>query len=163
MSSTTSTMPTAGDSAPDFTGTTGAGDTLSLADYRGRWVLLYFYPKDNTPGCTKQACNLRDNYERLEEEGVAVIGVSGDDEVSHERFSSTYDLPFPLVADPDHEILQRYGVWGEKNFYGKKSMGIKRTTFLIDPEGTVRHVFKRPKTGEHAEEVLAKRDALTSS
>jgi peroxiredoxin Q/BCP len=156
-------MPAPGDQAPDFTGTTSSGDSLSLSDYRGRWTLLYFYPKDDTPGCTKQACNLRDNFERLEEEGIAVIGVSGDDEASHERFASKYDLPFPLVADPDHEILTRYGVWGEKNFYGKKRMGIKRTTFLIDPEGVIRHVFKRPKTGEHAEEVLAKREALASA
>jgi len=158
-----STMPSAGDPAPDFTAPTGSGESISLSDYRGQWVLLYFYPKDNTPGCTKQACNLRDNFGMLEQEGVAVIGVSGDDEASHERFSEKYDLPFPLVADPEHEILKRYGAWGEKNFYGKKSMGIKRTTFLIDPEGTVRHVFKRPKTGQHAEEVLEKRDALTAA
>ena len=157
-----STMPSAGDPAPDFTAPTGSGETITLSDYRGRWVLLYFYPKDNTPGCTKQACNLRDNFGMLEQEGVAVIGVSGDDETSHERFSEKYDLPFPLVADPKHEVMNRYGVWGEKNFYGKKSMGIKRTTFLIDPEGTVRHVFKRPKTGQHAEEVLEKRDALAT-
>ena len=156
-------MPEAGDPAPDFTAPTGSGDSISLADYRGRWVLLYFYPKDNTPGCTKQACNLRDNFAWLQDEGVAVIGVSADDEASHERFSEKYDLPFPLVADTDREILIRYGVWGEKNFYGKKSMGIKRTTFLIDPEGTVRHVFKRPKTGAHAEEVLAKRETLEAA
>jgi peroxiredoxin Q/BCP len=154
-------MPAAGDPAPDFTAPTGSGGTLTLSDHRGGWVLLYFYPKDNTPGCTKQACNLRDNFALLKEEGVTVIGVSGDDEASHERFSEKYDLPFPLVADPDRAVMERYGVWGEKNMYGVKRMGIKRTTFLIDPEGTVRHVFKRPKTAEHAEEVLAKREALT--
>ncbi len=155
-------MPSAGDPAPDFAGATGSGDTVRLADYRGSWVLLYFYPKDDTPGCTKQACNLRDHFGRLEEEGIAVLGVSGDDEASHERFAGKYDLPFPLLADPKREIMQRYGVWGEKSFYGKTIVGTKRTTFLIDPEGIIRHIFKRPKTGEHAEEVLAKRDALTS-
>ncbi|MEP0545901.1 MAG: thioredoxin-dependent thiol peroxidase [Rhodothermales bacterium] len=156
----TTTMPAAGDPAPDFTATTGSGDTVRLADYRGRWVLLYFYPKDDTPGCTKQACNLRDNMASLERDGIAVLGVSGDDEASHERFAEKYDLPFPLLADPEHELMERYGVWGEKNFYGKKTIGTKRTTFLIDGDGIVRHVFKRPKTGEHAEEVRAKRDEL---
>ena len=159
----TATMPTAGEPAPDFTATTGAGDTVRLADYRGQWVLLYFYPKDDTPGCTKQACNLRDNMAALERDGIAVLGVSGDDEASHERFAEKYDLPFPLLADPGHEIMERYGVWGEKNFYGKKTIGTKRTTFLIDGDGIVRHVFKRPKTGEHAEEVRAKRDELASA
>ena len=157
---TMATMPTAGDPAPDFTGTTGTGDTIQLADFRGRWLLLYFYPKDDTPGCTKQACNLRDHFAELQQEGIAVIGVSGDDESSHERFAEKYALPFPLIADSDREIIERYGVWGEKNFYGKKSMGTKRTSFLIDDAGTVRHVFKRPKTGEHAQEVLAKRDEV---
>ena len=157
----TAAMPTAGDPAPDFSATTGSGDTVRLSDYRGQWLLLYFYPKDDTPGCTKQACNLRDHFGALEEEGIAVLGVSGDGEASHERFSEKYDLPFPLLADTDHAIMERYGVWGEKSFYGKKSIGTKRTTFLIDEEGIVRHVFKRPKTGAHAEEVLAKRAALT--
>lgn len=157
----TATMPEAGEPAPGFTGTTGTGDTVRLADYGGQWVLLYFYPADDTPGCTKQACNLRDNFVALQNEGMAVLGVSGDDEASHERFAEKYDLPFPLLADPGHEIMERYGVWGEKNFYGKKSIGTKRTTFLIDGDGIVRHVFKRPKTGEHAEEVRAKRDHLT--
>lgn len=153
-------MPEPGDPAPDFTARTGTGEPVSLSDYRGRWVLLYFYPKDDTPGCTKQACNLRDNFSALEEAGVAVLGVSGDDEASHERFAAKYDLPFPLLADTDHEIHDTYAVRGEKNFYGKKLFGTKRTSFLIDPEGSVRHVFKRPKTGEHAEEVLAKLGAI---
>ncbi|MDX1530868.1 MAG: thioredoxin-dependent thiol peroxidase [Rhodothermales bacterium] len=155
-----STMPDVGAAAPDFTGTTGEGETVSLSEYRGRWVLLYFYPRDNTPGCTRQACNLRDHFEALEQAGVAVLGVSSDSEASHARFAEKHGLPFPLVADPDREILERYGVWGERNFYGKKVTGTKRTTFLIDPEGTVRWVFKRPKTGQHAEEVLAKRAEL---
>ncbi len=158
----TNTMPDAGDAAPAFSGPTASGDTLSLSDFQGRWLLLYFYPKDDTPGCTKQACNLRDNLAVLEAENIAVVGVSGDDVASHERFAAKYDLPFPLLADPDRTVLEAYGVWGEKNFYGKKLVGLKRTSFLIDPEGVVRHVFKRPKTGAHAQEVLAKRDALAA-
>ena len=152
----TATMPAVGDAAPDFEAKSQDGDTIRLADYRGRKVALYFYPKDDTPGCTKQACNLRDNYEMLLDKGVAVLGVSADDVDSHERFAEKYELPFPLLADPDHEILNKYGVWGERNLYGRKFMGIKRTTFLIDEEGTVHHVFKRPKVTEHAQEVLAK-------
>lgn len=152
----TPTMPTPGDPAPDFEGLTQDGDTLRLADFRGQTVVLYFYPKDDTPGCTKQACNLRDNQAVLQQHGIAVVGVSGDDVASHERFAEKYSLPFPLIADPDHTILEAYGVWGEKNFYGKKSMGIKRTTFMIDPDGTVQHVFKRPNTSGHTEEILAK-------
>ena len=150
------TMPEAGQPAPPFEGTTQSGETLRLDDLRGRRVALYFYPKDDTPGCTKQACNLRDNYQRLLDAGVAVVGVSGDSEASHERFAGKYDLPFPLLADPDHEILEAYGVWGERNLYGRKFKGTKRTTFLIDSDGTIRHVFKRPKVTEHASEILAK-------
>lgn len=156
------TRPAVGDTVPAFEMTADDGSVVSDAALRGRRYVLYFYPKDDTPGCTKQACNLRDNFAALEREGITVLGVSGDDEASHERFAEKYDLPFPLVADPDHAITTRYGVWGEKNFYGKTIVGTKRTTFLIDPEGIIRHVFKRPKTGEHAEEVLAKRDGLVS-
>lgn len=154
------TMPAAGTAAPTFSAPTADGSTVSLDDYRGRWVLLYFYPKDDTPGCTKQACNLRDNFSALEEAGVVVIGVSSDDVTSHERFAEKYDLPFPLLADPDKEILGAYGTWGQKNLYGRLFMGAKRTSFLIDPDGVVRHVFKRPKTAAHAEEVLAKLGSL---
>jgi peroxiredoxin Q/BCP len=118
------------------------------------------YPKDDTPGCTKQACNLRDHLADLKRAGVAVVGVSPDDGEAHGKFTTKYDLPFPLLADPDKTILQAYGTWGEKNLYGKKSMGVKRTSFLIDPEGVVRHVFKRPRTEAHAEEVLAKLGTL---
>jgi peroxiredoxin Q/BCP len=146
--------------APDFTAPTQQGTPLSLSDYRGQWVALYFYPKDDTPGCTKQACNLRDNIAALDAEGVAVVGVSGDEVDSHEAFAEKYDLPFPLVADPDREIQNAYGVYGERSLYGKKVVGLKRTTYLIDPEGIVRHVFKRPKTGDHAAEILEKLDAL---
>ena len=151
-----SDMPAPGDLAPSFEGTTATGDTLNLADLRGQWVALYFYPKDDTPGCTKQACNLRDNTSSLSEAGVAVVGVSGDGVDSHERFAEKYDLPFPLISDPDRSIQLAYGVYGEKSFYGKTVIGVKRTTFLIDPDGVVRHVFKRPKTAQHAEEILAK-------
>ncbi len=154
-------MPEAGQKAPAFSGITGDGSTLSLQDFSGQWLLLYFYPRDNTPGCTKQACNLRDNMHQLEEAGVRVVGVSDDDEASHQKFSSQYDLPFPLIADTDKKVMKSYGAYGEKNFYGKIGIGTKRTSFLIDPEGTVRHVFKRPTTGQHAEEVLAKLNDLS--
>lgn len=156
MPDTNNTMPEPGDEAPDFEGRTQDGDTVRLSDLRGKKVALYFYPKDDTPGCTKQACNLRDEYADLLREGIAVIGVSADDVSSHRKFAEKYELPFPLVADPDHEILTRYGVWGEKKRYGRTSIGIKRTTFLIDEEGIVRHVFKRPKVSEHAAEITAK-------
>ena len=159
-----STMPAAGDAAPTFEGATQTGDTFRLADALQRDGLralaLYFYPKDDTPGCTKQACNLRDNDRQLEDAGVSVVGVSGDAVDSHERFAEKYDLGFPLVADTDRAIQEAYGVYGEKNFYGKKIVGTKRTTFLIAPDGTILHVFKRPKTDAHAEEILARLDAL---
>ena len=153
-------MPAPGDAAPPFAGPTADGQTVRLADYAGRLLLLYFYPKDDTPGCTKQACNLRDGMEELQEHGIAVVGVSPDAPESHGRFAEKYDLPFPLLADPDHEILNAYGVWGERSLYGKKVVGVKRTSFLIDGDGVVRHVFKRPKTAEHTQEVLMKANAL---
>lgn len=149
-----SEMPAIGQPAPPFSGATGEGESLSLDDFRGRWLLVYFYPRDDTPGCTKQACNLRDNFDALREAGIEVVGVSDDPPESHASFSAKYGLPFPLIADTDREILEAYGAYGEKNMYGIKRMGTLRTSFLIDPEGIVRHVFKKPKTGEHAEEVL---------
>lgn len=155
-----SDMPAPGDPAPAFEGPTASGDPIRLADYQGQWVALYFYPKDDTPGCTKQACNLRDNTNSLTGAGVAVVGVSGDGVESHGRFAEKYDLPFPLIADADRAIQTTYGVYGEKSFYGKTIIGTKRTTFLIDPEGVVRHVFKRPKTDQHAEEILARLEVL---
>lgn len=154
-------MPSPGDAAPAFSGTDQTGATVSLADFAGQPLALYFYPKDDTPGCTKQACNLRDHTSDLTEAGVAVVGVSPDDAASHQRFAGKYDLAFPLLADPDREILAAYGAWGEKNLYGKKSMGVKRTTFLIGADGRVMHVFKRPKTDRHAEEILAKLESLS--
>ncbi len=152
----------AGQPAPDFEAPTQDGSTLRLSDYRGQWVALYFYPKDDTPGCTKQACSLRDGYRQLQDAGIAVIGVSEDDVDSHERFAEKYDLPFPLVADPEHEILNAYGVYGERKMYGKTFMGTARTTYLIDPDGVIRHVFKRPKTDAHAEEILEKFEAAAA-
>lgn len=147
---------TAGTPAPDFEAVDQEGRTVRLSDFRGQYVALYFYPKDDTPGCTRQACSLRDGYARLQEAGVVVLGVSGDDVASHSRFAEKYALPFPLLADPEHAILEAYGVWGERNLYGRKFMGIKRTTFLIDPDGVIRHVFKRPRVDEHADEILAR-------
>jgi peroxiredoxin Q/BCP len=119
-------------------------------------VAVYFYPKDNTPGCTAQACNLRDHLGLLQEHGISVIGVSPDDESSHERFTEQHELTFPLVADPERKIIERYGVWGERKNYGKTFMGLQRTTFLIDEDGVIQHVFKRPKTAAHAEEIIGK-------
>lgn len=145
-----------GETAPSFTATTFSGETVSLADYAGRKLALYFYPKDATPGCTKQACNLRDNLAVLAEADVAVVGVSPDDNDSHEKFAGKHELPFPLIADPDHEIINAYGVWGEKKNYGKTYQGLQRTTFLIDEGGSIQHVFKRPKTNAHAEEIMSK-------
>ena len=152
-------MPAPGDLAPDFEGVTQTGGTVRLSDYRGRPVALYFYPADDTPGCTAQACNLRDHTAALDAAGIAVVGVSPDSESSHEAFAGRYGLPFPLVADPDHRVLDAYGVWGEKQFYGKTLVGLRRTTFLIGAEGRVVHVFKRPKTARHAEEILARWEA----
>jgi peroxiredoxin Q/BCP len=149
-------MPEPGTPAPDFEGRIQDGSVIRLSDYRGRKVALYFYPADDTPGCTKQACNLRDDYRRLLDRGIAVIGVSADDIASHARFADKYDLPFPLVSDPEHHILNLYGVWGEKSLYGRTVVGTKRTTFIIDEEGIIRSVIKRPKTGDHANEILKK-------
>lgn len=152
-------MPAVGETAPDFTAPAHTGAPLTLSDYRGQTVALYFYPKDDTPGCTKQACNLRDGFAELQDAGVQVIGVSADDLDSHTAFAEKHALPFPLIADPDHELLKQYGVWAQKSMFGNRFMGIKRTTFLIDSEGVIRHIFKRPKTGAHATEILKKLEA----
>jgi len=147
---------TAGTHAPDFAVSTADGQRVSLSALKGQKVALYFYPKDDTPGCTKQACNLRDNLSALSDAGIAVIGVSPDDNTSHAAFTAKYDLTFPLVADPKLEISNAYGVWGEKQNYGKTYMGLQRTTFLIDEDGVIQHVFKRPKTADHTAEILSK-------
>ena len=146
----------AGAKAPAFTATTFEGQRVKLTDYKSTKVALYFYPKDATPGCTKQACNLRDNIDGLTAAGIAVIGVSPDDNASHENFATKHELPFPLIADPDRKVIEKYGVWGEKQNYGKTYMGLQRTTFLIDEAGKIQHVFKRPKTNDHSNEILSK-------
>jgi peroxiredoxin Q/BCP len=143
-----------GDIAPDFTTKDQNGKEVKLSDLRGRRVVLYFYPKDDTPGCTKEACSLRDAYDVFTEKGIKVLGVSNDDEASHRKFISKFSLPFDLLADTEKQIVNAYGVYGEKNMYGKKYMGINRTTFLIDEEGKIKKIFKKVNVDEHADEVL---------
>lgn len=143
-----------GDKAPAFNGKDQNGNTVQLSDFEGKNLILYFYPKDDTPGCTKEACNLRDNYEYWLNKDYAVIGVSPDNAASHQKFIEKYDLPFSLLADEDKAIMEAYSTWGEKNLYGKKSMGVLRTTFVIDGEGTIVKIFKRPKTAEHTEQII---------
>ncbi len=143
-----------GDIAPDFTAKNQDGENVKLSDYKGEKVVLYFYPKDDTPGCTKQACSLRDGFPKLTQNNITVLGVSTDDEKSHRKFIEKFDLPFTLLADTDKEIVNKYGVYGEKNMYGKKYMGVNRTTFLIDEEGKIAKIMKKVKVGEHADEVL---------
>lgn len=143
-----------GDKAPDFAGVDQNGNAIQLADFKGKNLILYFYPKDDTPGCTKEACNLRDNYDMWLEKGYAVVGVSPDDEASHQKFIEKYNLPFSLIADPEKKVMEAYQTWGEKNMYGNIKMGVLRTTFVIDTEGTIAKVFKRPKTAEHTEQIV---------
>jgi peroxiredoxin Q/BCP len=145
----------AGSKAPDFTLLTHEGQKLKLSSLRGSPVVLYFYPKDDTPGCTKEACGFRDAQAKLAKHGAVVVGVSPDTPASHEAFRATYKLPFTLLCDPDHVVAEKYGAWREKNMYGKKSMGIARSTFIIDAAGTVVKVFKAVKADGHAAQVLA--------
>jgi len=140
--------------APAFKGKDQNGKTVSLADFKGKKLVLYFYPEDDTPTCTIQACNLRDNYGLLKHNGFEVVGISPDEEKKHKKFENKYELPFTLIADPTHKIINQYGVWGEKQLYGRKYMGLHRTTFLIDEKGIIRKVFLRPKNKQHAEEIL---------
>ena len=144
-----------GDQAPDFTLRSDAGDEVTLSSLRGRPVVLYFYPKDATPGCTTQACGIRDAYGEFERAGVVVLGVSPDNEHSHVKFRQKYELPFTLLADTEHEVADRYGVWGEKKFMGKKYMGVNRSTFVIDEGGKVKKVFEKVTPATHADDVLA--------
>jgi thioredoxin-dependent peroxiredoxin len=148
-------MVTEGSKAPAFSGRDQDGNLVRLADLKGKKVVLYFYPQDDTPTCTIQACNLRDNYALLKKEGFEVIGISPDDETSHKKFESKFGLPFRLLADTGHKILEKYGVWGEKQMFGNKYMGVHRTTFVIDEKGVVRKIFLRPKNKAHAEEIIA--------
>ena len=143
-----------GDKAPAFSGKDAGGNKVSLADYKGKRVVLYFYPQDDTPTCTVQACNLRDNNALLRAAGFSILGVSPDDQKSHLKFEAKFSLPFPLIADPDHTIIDKYGVWGEKQLYGRKYLGLHRTTFLIDEKAVIRKIFLKPKSKSHAEEIL---------
>jgi peroxiredoxin Q/BCP len=144
-----------GDQAPDFTLQSDAGTDVTLSSLRGRPVVLYFYPKDDTPGCTAQACGIRDVYGEFERAGAVVLGVSPDSERSHVKFKEKYGLPFPLLADPDHAVAERYGVWREKKFAGKSYMGVVRSTFVIDGDGTLKKVMHNVKPATHADDVLA--------
>ena len=142
------------DLAPEFTLLSDSGDEVSLSDYRGRKVVLYFYPKDNTSGCTKEACSFRDGYAAFAAKGAMVLGVSPDSVKSHVGFKSKYALPFLLLADPDHVVAEAYGVWGEKKMAGRVYWGISRSTFVIDEEGVIRKIFHKVKPADHADEVL---------
>ena len=144
-----------GDAAPDFTATTDSGKPVKLSDYRGKRVVLYFYPKDDTPGCTTQACGFRDAYPQIEEKNAVVLGVSPDNEKSHVKFKSKFNLPCTLLVDTDHAIAEAYGVWGEKSMYGKKYMGIIRSNFVIDEQGKIFKTMYNIKPAESTEEVLA--------
>jgi peroxiredoxin Q/BCP len=143
-----------GDKAPDFKATDDAGNTVSLKDFRGKNVVLYFYPKDDTTGCTKEACDFRDNLARVKRKDAVVLGVSPDSEKKHAKFKSKYDLTFPLIADEDKTILNDYGVWQEKSMYGRKYMGVVRTTFIIDGKGKIAKIFPKVKVAGHVDEVL---------
>jgi len=143
-----------GDVAPDFTARDQTGADVKLSDFRGQRVVLYFYPKDDTPGCTKEACSLRDGFATFERENIKILGVSPDDERSHRKFISKYELPFTLLADTDHAVSDAYGSYGEKTFMGKNYMGVLRKTFLIDETGKIRRIFDKVKVDEHADEVL---------
>lgn len=145
---------TTGDKAPDFSMPTNEGKTATLSDYKGRKLVLYFYPKDDTPGCTKEACAFRDNLPHFEKIDAAILGVSKDSVAKHEKFIKKYDLNFPLAADEDGSVCEAYGTWGEKSLYGRKYMGIDRATFLIDANGKIARIWRKVKVDNHAEEVM---------
>jgi peroxiredoxin Q/BCP len=149
-----------GDKAPVFSGKDQQGKKVSLSDFRGKKLIIYFYPQDDTPTCTIEACNLRDNYSLLKKEGFTILGVSPDSEKSHKKFAAKFDLPFTLIADPDHNIIDKYGVWGQKQLFGREYMGVIRTTFLIDEQGIIRKIFEKPKSSAHAEEIITAWNAL---
>lgn len=143
-----------GDKAPEFTGDNQEGRSVSLSDFSGKQLILYFYPKDNTPGCTVESCNLNEHYDQWLEKGFEVVGVSPDSVESHKKFSEKYGLRFNLIADPDKEILKAYGAWGEKLMYGKKYMGVLRTTFVIDEDGIIREIIGKVKTKDHTNQLI---------
>lgn len=143
-----------GDQAPAFEALNQKGETVKLSDFSGKKVVLYFYPKDNTPGCTKQACNLRDNYKTLLDQGYVVLGVSIDGAKSHNKFIEKFDLPFDLLVDEDKTLVESFGVWVEKNMYGRKYMGTARTTFVIDEQGKIAEIIKKVKTADHTAQIL---------
>lgn len=143
-----------GDAAPNFESKDQNGDSVKLTNYRGKKVVLYFYPKDNTPGCTAESCNLRDNYELLQKQGYVVLGVSSDNEKSHQKFIDKHDLPFSLIADTDKSVHEAFGTWGEKSMYGRKYMGTFRTTFVIDENGKIEEVIEKVKTKDHTAQIL---------
>jgi thioredoxin-dependent peroxiredoxin len=147
-------IPVEGKKAPAFTGTDQNGKKISLDAFKGKKVVLYFYPQDDTPTCTDQACNLRDNFSALKKEGIIVLGVSPDEVEKHKKFEKKFDLPFTLLADPEHKIIDKYGVWGPKQMFGNKYMGLLRTTFLINEKGIIKKIFLRPKSKHHTEEIL---------
>jgi peroxiredoxin Q/BCP len=146
--------PQAGEKAPEFSAKDQNGKTVSLSDFKGKTVILYFYPKDDTPGCTAEACDFRDNYQSLAAQGYEVIGVSTDDEKSHKKFETKFSLPFTLIADTDQQIVNAYGVWVEKNMYGKKYMGTARVTFIIDSDGVISKVIDKVDTKNSSQQVL---------
>src|SRR2546422_11363473 len=143
-----------GDKAPDFNVSTDAGQKVKLSDFKGKKIVLYFYPKDDTPGCTVEACAFRDGIKEIKKRGAVVLGVSADSVESHKKFKSKFDLNFPLLADTDKNIIEAYGVWKEKSMYGKKYMGIERTTIIIDKQGKIAHIFPKVKVEQHYDEVL---------
>lgn len=145
---------TEGSKAPAFTGVDQNGDKVSLAQLKGKKVVLYFYPQDNTPTCTEQACNLRDNFSALQKEGIVVVGVSPDEVAKHKKFEAKFTLPFTLLADTERTVIDKYGVWGAKKMYGKEYMGLLRTTFLIDEKGIIKRIFLKPRSKQHSEEIL---------
>jgi peroxiredoxin Q/BCP len=144
-----------GQKAPDFTVADDSGKKVKLSDFKGKKVVLYFYPKDDTPGCTKEACNFRDGFAEIKKAGAVVLGVSADSVESHKKFKEKFELNFPLLADTDKKIIEAYDTWQEKSMYGRKYMGIERTTYIIDEDGKISHIFPKVKVGEHYDEVLA--------
>jgi peroxiredoxin Q/BCP len=149
-----------GAKAPAFSLQSTDGKTVKLSDFKGKKIVLYFYPKDMTPGCTVEACGFRDDYAPLKQRGVEVLGVSGDNQASHQKFTEKYSLPFPLLSDPTHEMMEKYGAWGEKSMYGRKFMGVLRITYVIDEEGKIAHAFGKVKTNTHSKDVIAAVDAM---